>query len=509
MQAHSQARIVRKYFSFIDQIGRRLRDDPYGFGAQRTAPLTGRFPGLQQLFNSLVSASITVRKVSDRLVEDWNPFSQRMVLPDEKPPRMSELERNITLLPAYVQTFVEWSHEAVHVLALEPFFCGYRNITSRDDFVTWNLANEALGFWYADMVVTRAVREYVPGAEVVYNRCAVSNVVFHPEQAFQRAGLDDLDQILTVYAHSFLGGKSPLSRGGNYYSESLARQLRNFYLGARSNLGNWYGLLRQFDLFGGYYTRFCAKANLPSLWSGEVLAAASSLEFEDYVFQLGTKHLPAMAKLRDRQTGAVGVRRHIQTRAYSAWFLRQALAKDWILCLDKRLDEAAVMSDVDAYLDGLEAALDALARRRPLRSVVNEIQAVDKVYDRRVRGTLERRQAYIKYRYRLFPFFEPTDGIIGVSDQCSDLSKEEMIEVVRFVMKRFEWEAGNPRFDRNGVIDLLQRFVTATKARGRAELRGCYNRFMTHPEVLRTWSVRLSDISPSRNQFKEIVFEYT
>ncbi len=509
MPPESQARIVRKHFGFLNDLARRLRDDPYAVDVRQAAALTSRFPGLQPLFNSLVSASRTVRKVSDRLVEEWNPFSQRILLSDERLPRMSELERNCTLLAAHTQTFVEWSHEAVHILALEPFFCGYRNLGSKADFVSWNLANEALGFWYADMVVTPAIRDFVPGAELVYSRCAVSNVVFHPEQAFHRAGIHELDRILAVYLQSFLGKRGELGSSGNYYSRALARQIKEFYLGARTSLGNWYRILEQFDLFGGYYRRFCGKENLPSLFTTEVLEESAQLKFENYALRLGTEFLPALERVDGRRTSEVALRRHIQTRAYAAWFLSQALAKGWVFCLDGELNQTAATTALEAYLDGLEAALDLLARKAPRRAIVDRIKKWDNAYDRGVRRELRRGRAHIKYRYKLFPFFAPTDGIIGVSDAYSDFSRAEMEDVVRFIMKRFVWECRQPGRDTQGVIDLLHAFLKACKARSRVDLRRCYNRFMIHPDVLPTWSVELSEIQPGRNEFKEIVFEYT
>lgn len=509
MQTNSQAKIVKKYFSFLNEIGRRLRQDSYGVGMRWKSPLMDRFPGVAQLLNSLVSASPTARKVRERFEEDWNPFSQRIVLSDEKPPTTSEVEKKFTLLTTSIQTFIEWCHEAIHVLALEPFFCGSRKIASKEDFVLWSLANEALGFWYADMVMTSKIREYIPAAELIYNRCSVSNVAFHPEQVFKKAGVKSLEESLEVYIKAFLDKQSKLQQSQNIYARVLTRQLRGFYQVSRINLSSWYTILDDFDFFEGYYTRFCDKPNLPSLFDSKFLKQSAELEFSEYAIQLGMKHLPALKKLNNQQITAINLRRHVQTRAYFAWFLLHAIRKDWVFCLADQFDGRALCSALELYLDRLEAALGALAPEGKPKAILAQLQEADQGYEQSVQEMLLRSRAYIKYRYRVFPFFAPTDGIVGLSDDRSNYSEKEMVEVIRFILKRHKWGDGDLLSAEDNTVELLNNFLRTVKDHNLAEIKKRFNELMCHPKALAIWSVQLSDIKPSENQFKEMVFEYT
>jgi hypothetical protein len=505
VRTYSQNRLARRHFGFIDHLGRHLRDSAYGVGQKPTGALTGQFPGLKQLFDSMASASATARAVRDRVIEDWNPFSQRLLMSDARPPKMSELERSFSLIPAYVQTFVEWSHESIHILALEPFFCGRRSIDSERTFIAWNLAGEAVAHWYADMVLTPAIRAYVPDAEIAYNRRAVSNNAFHPEQAFKRIGLTDLDEILTLYVRAFLGRPNALSTSASSYPRALAHQLKEFYEGARGVQRGWYLLLRDFDFFEDYRGQFCAIEGLPSLLGTEACATASEETIEDFIHRLGTDLLPGLAKLGRQQIARVCLRRHLQTRAYYGWFLLQTIRRKWVFGLGSPLDYTALAAGLERYLARLKSALHALARGTAAGTVVEQVRTADKQYDRQVRRPLSRCQAYMKYRYRLYPFFAPTHGIVGTADEASDLSIEDMKAIAWFVMERFKWGAARSE----DVAERLHHFLSVAKGRNSTKQRSAFNRLMTHPAMLASWSVRLGDIRPSENRFAEIAFEYT
>lgn len=508
MQCAGPSRIVNRHFRFLNAIGRRLREEPYSTTIGRKAPLMERFAGLRQLFDSLASASVTARKVSERHIEEWNPFSQRVVLADHQPPHASALERDFTEITSYTQTFVEWSHEAVHVLALEPFFCGRRPIGTQEAFVTWKLANEALAFWYADMVLTPAIRDYVPGAEFVYNRSAVSNAAFHPEEAFRRAGVTDAHGVLSLYVDAFLGGKIMLDVRANAYFRVLGNQLGEFYSTGGRNLANWYRVLREIGLFDGYYERFCAIDGLPSLWSRRRTDEVARLPVGQYALRVGLECMPALTQCTARRIALVRVRRHLQTRAYFAWTILHAVRNERIVCVDS-FDCAAIGAELDYYLAQLEDALHALARRAALGDIVRQLRAADRLYERRIRAAMNDAGAHARYRYHLFPFFAPTDALIGLADDRSAFTKKEMMAIVRFVMQRFDWNEGGGRSDLVGVVELLNGFLLRANARGGSALRDAYNRFMSHPQVLRHWSVAIGDVSPESNRFREIAFVYT
>lgn len=502
----SQAQIVQQHLGFINDIGRRLRGDAYGLGGTRADALTDRFPGLQALLNSLAAASRTARKVGDRLIEDWNPLSQRVLLSDEDPPEATAFERDFTLITSHVTTFVEWGHESIHVLAMEPWLCGWREISAQADFTDWNLASEALAFWYADIVMIGAIRRHVPEADLVYTRSSVSNSGFHPEQAFRQIGLTDPDELVRLYVDAFLGQDTPLQSRTHPFPGTLARRLRDFYVGTQSTLDNLYTILETFQLFDGFYGRFCAVEGLPSMFDDDVLRTMAGCRLDDYVVRLGTEWLPRLKHLPPQRIEQVCARRHIQTRAYYAWMLRKAVEKNWVFALNGPLGAEALIAGLTAYLDGLEAALRALARGEPPEAAMARLRLLDCDYETGVRRPLEESAAHVKYRYHLYPYFAPSGGIIGIRDGRSALSPAEMIEVARFVMKRCAWTGP---FDDDGLIGRLHAFLGATESASLDDVGTAFNHFMIHPAALHVWSVRLADLHPGENRYREFAFEYT
>ena len=349
----SKSQIVAGYLGFIDVLGRRLREGVYGVEGTPFGTISDFLPGLEPLLNSLVAASPTARKVSERFIEDWNPFAQRILLSDEAPTDSTAFERDFSLVASYAQTLVEWGHEAVHILALEPWLSGRRKICSESEFVTWNLASEALAFWYADIVLTRKIRETIPEAELIYCRQSVSNTAFHPEQAFRRLGLSESKEILPLYIAAFLGKDIRLQSGGHPFSTVLANRLSDFYSGTTVTLKGLYSVLAMFDLFEGFYSRFCAIPHLPSLIGEQFLSVA--WEVEDFHVRLGTEILPSLRELGAERVQLIRARRRIQTRAYYAWFLRKAIEKHWVFG-NTVLALAPISAALDTYLGRLEDA---------------------------------------------------------------------------------------------------------------------------------------------------------
>lgn len=494
----SESTIVRDHLGFIDLLGQRLREDAYGLDGTPIGPISAELPGLEPLFDSLVSASQTPKKVKERLVEDWNPMAQRILLSDEAPPAASAFERDFSLVATYAQTFVEWGHEAIHILAMEPWLCGRREIGTEQEFVAWNLASEGLAFWYADIVITRTIRRMIPEAEFVYSRQSVSNTSFHPEQAFRRLGLHDADQILPLYIAAFLGAETPLASQGHPFSTVLSQRLRDFYTGTSATLESLHAVLETFRVFDDFYPRFCAVPGLPSLFDEEVLDATWAID--DYHVRLGTELLPGLRELPAARIQRVCARRHVQTRAYYGWFLQRALEERWVFG-NAELRTHDVLASVRAYVDGLEQILRTAVVAGDPSEVRRQLAQLDAFYTVEVKQPLERGEAHVKYRYRLYPYFAPTGGIMGLADQRSNLAADEMLEVVRFVMARCAWD--------ESLIARLHHFTRVLETDAADQLRAAYNDFMTHPLALVTWSVRLDELDPARNQFREFVFEYT
>lgn len=493
-----EPRIIREHFGFIDLLGRRLREDAYGLEGTTIGAFTEQLPGLAPLFDSLVAASPTARNVTDRVIEDWNPIAQRILLSNETPASASSFETDFSLITAYAQSFIEWGHEAVHILAIEPWLCGRRKILSESEFVNWNLASEGLAFWYADIVITRLIRQIIPEAELVYVRQSVSNTCFHPEQAFRRLGYTDTDTILPLYISAFLGADVGLAQQGHPFSQVLAKRLREFYVGTSSTLASLYTMLDGYGVFDEFFARFCAVPGLPSLMDDDVLEVPWSLD--EYHIRLGSNLLPRLANLPPERIRRVCARRHVQTRAYYAWMLRLALAKSWVFGnADFRI--ADLPDKIEAYLASLEDLLRTSVVAGEADTVVHRVAQLDQAFDAEVRGPLTRGEAHVKYRYRLYPYFAPTGGIMGIADQASGFSCDEMLEIVRFVMDRCEWD--------DSLIARLHAFLTLNSEGDATAARADFNDFMTHPFALQVWSVRLDSIDPVRNRFREILFDYT
>lgn len=496
---HGESAIVRQHFDFIDKLGRRLRDDAYGLHETPLGELSEQFPGLQQLLDSMVSASPTPRKVKERTIEDWNPFAQRVLLSDETPLESSLFEGEFSLLSTYVQTFIEWAHEAIHILAVEPWLVGRCAISSQAEFERWNLAAEALAFWYADIVVTRTIRTTVPEAELVYSRQSVSNTCFHPEQAFRRIGLHEALELLPLYIAGFLGDETPLATHAHPYARALSRRLYEFYEGTTSTLASLYTVLQEFGFFAQYYPRFCAIDGLPSLF--DCARFDEPWDLFDYHVELGRTILPSLQTCTPDQVRRVQVRRHLQTRAYYAWCLRCALNERWVFG-NSELNTDALGVHIDTYLDTIERLLRGPVVEGRVHDAVEQVQVLDQSFEHNVRGPLAHGDAYVKYRYRLYPYFSPTGGIVGLADQRSNYTPSEMMEIVAFVMRSCACEPT--------LVSRLNRFYEcAARTHDIASTRVAFNDFMTHPLALAVWSVRLDLVDPVHNQFREFLFEYT
>jgi hypothetical protein len=171
-----------------------------------------------------------------------------------------------------------------------------------------------------------------------------------------------------------------------------------------------------------------------------------------------------------------------------------------------RLDHAAVVVGIDRYLDRLEAALRSLARGAPGREVMRQVKSADRQYDRSPRSAFVRSGAYVKYRYRIIPPFPPTSGLIGLADERSGFSYPEMLEVVRFVMQKFDWRKDAAAIA--AVARLLRQFLSTQDSRDLSIQRRRFNQFMQHSDVLQSWSVLCGEMEPAQNRFRELVFEY-
>jgi hypothetical protein len=495
----AQSAIVETHLGFIDKLGKRLRDEPHGCLGTPGGVLMEQLPGLQSLFDSIVCASETPRRVIERHIEDWNPLSQRILLSDERPLPSSVLETEFSLIPSYVQTFIEWAHEAVHIFAMEPWFCGRKALDSKEKFVQWYLGGEGLAYWYADIVVTRAVRDAIPEAELVYNRSAVSNAGFHPEQAFRSLGINDTYATLPLYINGFVGQDIRLKQSDNPLCITLAEKIYEFYTKSTITLHSLYTVLEESGIFEEFYQRFCQVDNLPGLFDEAQLDALATLDIEDYLLRIGSELLPVLEDLAPERIQLIAARRHIQTRAYYAWILLVAIKKGSVLG-NEGFSPDTITSGLTRYLNKLEQLLKAVSAGEQVNSILHELSINDAVYESEVRTPLKACYAHMKHRYFIFPFFAPTGGLVGIGDARSGFSLDEMDAVIRYAFGRTTLTAE--------IVHLLDAFMQAYQAYDEAKATAAFNRFMTHPGVISAWSVSLGDISPANNKFREILFEY-
>ncbi|RWB31645.1 hypothetical protein [Mesorhizobium sp.] len=464
-----------------------------GIGDLAPLPLLEQLPGLEALFRSFPVVSETERMVAARRLEDWNPLGQRLLLPDATPAPASEFEAEFSLLVMAAQSLVEWSHEAIHMLAVEPWCVGRLDLSSKERLSEWYLAAEGLAFWYADIVVTRAIRRSTPETELIYCRSSVSNAGFHPEEAFRRVGLSAADELLEGYLAAFLGRDSALVGSGDPLASTYYERLKGFYRDSRVTLGSLSGVLTQFGATGDYWRRFCRIDGLPALTDADLPdepAAAMRM--------IGMSALPGLRNANQALLESVRIRRMAQIRAWHGWMLREAARQGWIATA-LPLDEPAFMDAIEAYLDDMERALVMLGAGSDSMAVAR-IEAADRDYERLVRAPLQIAQAVTRYRYWIFPYFEPTGGLVGLWDARTDYSHEEAEAVLRFVSERCDWDR-----DR---ISLLAEAFAALQTTDRWSARAAFNRVMLHPMMRSGWSIDLGVLSPGAGNFRELLFEF-
>lgn len=484
--------VVSIYFGFLDRLGARLREGRNE--AHSISPILDALPGLEPLLRSFPIASQTERVVTRRRVEDWNPLGQRLLLPDETPISASEFEAEFSLITVAAQTLVEWAHEAVHVLAVEPWCAGQRPFRTFTDFQEWYLAAEGLAFWYADIVVTRAIRQHVPGAELVYTRSSVSNAGFHPEEAFRRVGYEDQRDLLRLYLAAFIGRDEVLAGSGDILAAQYGVRLQGFYRDSGKTLFALWTVLEQQDMLNGYWSRFCAIPGLPALSNGSQLHVSG----HKAIYQIGNEILPSLATLSSQDVAAVRTRRAAQIRAWHGWSFSTILRRGWIMTMGL-IDAPKLTEAVGAYLSEIERALHLLAGG-DLSGAGKAVIEADALYADRVEAPLLEVGAYTRYRYWVFPYFKPSGGLIGLWDTRSNYSASEALEVLRFVSERVGWSAE--------AICAQAEAVKAIAAGDGEEGARLFNAAMLQPAMRAVWSVDLGSLSPSRGRFRELAFEF-
>lgn len=481
-------------------ISQRLQDIEHNLrahgalGVRRwTALPEDAMPGLEQLLGSLTVISPSKRQVRERHVEDWNPLAQRVLLSDRATLPMSELELPLGTLSSHAQTFVEWAHEAVHIYSMEGWLTGAHALTDRESFRSWYLAGEGLAYWYADIVVTRALRQALPSLNLVFSRQAVSSASFHPETALAELGLTSPEDVLPVYLEAFTGRWE--HQGPERLGRAFSARVRDFYEDSAGTLGNLFQTLSDYDILDGYWRRFCAIPGLPSLLDESQRRDLGALTAVP-AHRLLAHSLATLSRLDEQHLAAVRLRRSLQLRAYYLWMLLATLEGGQVYGLEPSASDEAGRA-LRPLLDDLAQGLQSLAAGAALTEVQQVADRVSASVDAVIAGPLA--GSIMAYRYWIFPAFAPTGGLMGLWTERSAFSDEEAARIASDVFERST---------RSEEVILLMSDFLRTLRSGQAERVVAFNRLMLHRDVRPTWTIDLGEISFQSDRFRELAFEF-
>jgi hypothetical protein len=447
-----------------------------GGGAAPPAAFFDQVPGIRPLYQTMSAAAPAVPGEPD---EEWNPLSQRPHAP-LAPAVGDELGAEVTALKEAVDGFTTLTHEMLHVALWEPFFAGAWKPRAKAEFHRFSVMAEAFCFFFADIVVTRAVRMRLADGEFALDRRTPSSALFSPVRAFEALGITDAGEILAIYLAGFQGGKNRLwqPRGTSNYAAALAAQLYDFYAGSTPYLDGLYGAVKATGVFGAFYRDFCAVPGIAAFWRAVP-------DGEDYFQRFFREGLAALAALPAAELTRLKQRRAVQMRAYYAlqltWLLREGLV------LAKK--PPRVEKELAAYLKGLQGVIRS----------GGDHDALDARYDETVRRELIARDAWAGQRWLIAP--RRAGGM--VSAKTAERGKVPLLRTVAF------------------LVDELTRRMKADKTvAGReallAEIRavagiktGKALRARLGNGILREiWSVPLAAFDPHGNRFRELAFSY-
>jgi hypothetical protein len=456
------------YARFLGRLERQLAGRPAA-----TTPLPVELPGLSALLASFATAAPAPP-------DEWNPFAQRLFHRTAvEAPRA--LARDLEAATVVVDRFIELAHEAMHVLLWEPLFVGR---CSRAGFVERSLAFEGHCFWYADIVVTRALRVRLPDGELARGRSALSQPRFHPYRAFASLGITNPREILDHYLDAFTGIRGALyARRDRTFVKDLFRQLASMYFISKDASAALAARLDDIGVFGELRRRF-GFAGLPALLPDDLLALDDPRALCHAIATTGLRHVDA---LPPRTLRRVRERRAIQTRAYAACSLRVALERGLVFSPSRRrVRTAPIVAEIARYLAQLEAALHRLADGAPIADVQRACRASDRVYSRRIRGAVG--DLWMARRTMILPrLATPTGELgLGVRDDAG-------------AIRRHVLELALRALDRSPAI-------AAPMARVLANRRGSLDALLREPAILAGWSVPLAAIDPEANRFRELHF---
>lgn len=485
-----------------------------------------------------------VEKIDGIRIEEWNPLSQRPVVP-EKPPEIDSLDRDFQSQVRAVHYYLNTSHETLHCLLWEPFFTG-NLVPDAKQFNALSLAFEGLCFWHSDIIMSPNVCALTPDNELVHRRFSISQATFHPSRAFKGLGLSDDMAILDIYLSAFCGRRTALHDADDLFARNLVRRVVKLYYMHSRSLAAVFKELKQTGTFDEFYQRFCARPGIPVLLRAPFDAATQTDEYLRWVAGTG---LPALVEVSDQLLEQVRMRRSIQTRAYHAFqFLRTVRAGRLARACGS--PEASAQSSLEPHLTHyialLETAMQILCAGEgatDAAKVLEEVQvalaAADEYYEQTVRAQSQN----LWLATRTLILGPPTEAIrsgdalqLGALDEADVNNGEILRKLAKLALTSYFFRVVRRGEDGKGSASLLEVMRLATDimqcqdklAAGQAEaaekgaekgaesgtgdlrllkeLQGLLHRFFNIDIIRAMWSVPLGSMSPEHGKFRELPF---
>ncbi len=472
-------------------------------------------PGLFQLLNSL-SSSAYVDHSKKNPIKEWNPFSQRVFFDSQKNIKNTTLITDFDHSVDLIRRFVILSHEAKHILFWEPFFVGKTKKISVNEFVKLSLCFEGYCFWYADMIVTKKMKAKLPGGEFFETQRSVSQEFFHPYKAFEALGITNKNEILDIYLDGFQGGKTKIfTSHKKAYVRDLFKRFAFFYFGSIKPSRQLYKQLTQMGIFDEFQKRFCAIPNLPSILPEKILTFNFVHSPEDFCRLIHKEGMKSIDKVSNEILLRVRQRRFIQTRAYAAYLLLNALgSKNFIS--QKEFDVQKIEQNIYIYLNNLELALHMLVKGERLLKIQKHCFKNDRMYSTKIRKTFVDCDLWILKREIILSPLETNDSYLGLLDRKSNVVKKDALVLSQSVLDicfkelfTDKKKIGSPAgLKLAALIEAISDpcfYSTPAKIR---KWKSTMNKLLLDPVVIKLWSYPYSAIDPEKDRFCDLTFKY-
>lgn len=514
--------IIEQYESFM----RSFSDQVNGAKGKRMrlrAPLN--FRGVANLAQSFEATSVLEDSSDKKRIEEWNPLSQRPVH-IKKPLRLEALGRDFDRVSSVFSEFINLAHELMHVLLWEPLFCGKLR-PSKNQFVDLSLAFEGCCFWYADILLTPRLRLRYPDGEWIGARRSISQPNFHPYRAFHAMGLKDEDKIRNIYIDAFCGYRTRLLNSANIYTLNLSQRIYSFYGRSAWEVTKMYDVLRDIGFFSDYYERFCKIENLPSIFPKAILQTSPSKDVHGYCHLVFSQGLDHIHKLSPEKIEGVRIRRSAQMRAYYAttllWIIKNNLIQNQKGGMSGQARHK-LCKHLEKYLYFLEQALHALANTTPKEEIYETIRFADDFYSKNILTHFAYYKTWVNQRVTISNRFSKNQSAFGSGVNVEKWKTEDVDDLIKWLLlnplsKLLKAPRGAQKsssilvsqayslvFDlSNQTSDISKKTSDVAK---RKKINNRLKKLLSNEVILREWSVKLGDIHPGRNKFREPIFIY-